>query len=432
VSRFQLTPKIRLLVEENPGAVSAALGFWVGCGSRHEPASLHGATHFAEHMFFKGTSQHSAEELSRILEIFGGDLNAFTDREHTCFHAWVPAERTSIAFNLISEMLYGSIFDEKEYRKERHVVVQELRGYEDSADDEFGDGMLEVPWAHHALGRRIGGYSRDVRKLEREPFLKHIRDRFLAAPVVISVASPLPAEEIRAQVKSALNRARGLRFGFAIDQKARRLASTTPTMGRSLVARSVVRKFDAEQVQLGFVFPAASATSQQEVYYSALSNLLGGGASSALFREIREERGLAYTTYSQYIAYSDAGLLGLVVATDKKNLLDNAKVMGEICRRYAKGVSEAELEFVKSQLEGAIFMSYEGIHNRMDTMGRQEHLFGRQLSLADELRAIRAMTAEGLAKVAVGLARTPCVYALGPVSERDKLRLLDAWAGPRA
>jgi len=428
-TRFQLTPKIRLLVEENPGAVSAALGYWVGCGSRHESRALHGATHLAEHMFFKGTSQHSAEELSSILERFGGDLNAFTDREYTCFHAWVPAERTSLAFNLITEMLYDSLFDEDEFRKERQVVVQELRGYEDSAEDEFGDALLEVPWRGHALGRRIGGYAREVRKLEHGPFVKYIHEEFLAAPIVISVASPLPAKEVRLQVLDALNRVRSLRGGRAIDQRPRRARITAPSMGRSLVARSHVRSFEAEQVQLGFVFPAHGIRDPREVYWSALSSLLGGGASSALFREIREVRGLAYSTYSQYSAFGDSGLLGLAVATDKKRLLENAQVCGEICRRYAKGVPEGELDFVKTQLEGATYMSYEGIHNRMDTMGRQELIYGRQLGLSESLEEIRSMTARGLANVAKELARTPCVIALGPVTARDQAKILAAWNG---
>lgn len=429
VRRFHLTPKIKLLVEENPGAVSAALGFWIGCGSRHEPASLHGATHLAEHMFFKGTSQHSAEELSRVLEQFGGDLNAFTDREHTCFHAWVPAERTGMAFNLITEMLYDSLFDETEFRKERGVVVQELRSYEDSAEDEFADGLIEVPWRGHALGRRIGGFARHVREMKRAPFVRYITEDFLAAPLVISVASPLPAEEIKSQVKEALARARGFRWGKAIDGRVRVPASTPPSMGRQLDARSQLRRFDSDQVQLGFVFPAASIRSKDEVYWSGLSNLMGGGAGSALFREIREVRGLAYSTYAQYSAYSDAGNFALVVTTDKKRLIETAQVCGEVCRRYAKGTPEGELEFSKSQLEGAAVMSYEGIHNRMDALGRQELIFNKQIGLAQNRREIREMTLKGLNRIADELNRTPCIYALGPVKPGDLRKILTAWNG---
>ena len=429
VRRFQVNPKVTLVVEEYPGAVSTALGFWIHRGSRSEPRALSGATHLAEHMFFKGTRQHEADELSRLVEMHGGDVNAFTDREYTCFHSWIPAERTEVAFNVLTEMLYDSLFDAEEFDKEREVVAQEIRASEDSAEEEFLEGLWESPWGDHPLGRRVGGFSKQIRKLKRDRVESYVREQMLTAPQVVSVVGPLPAAEVLDLLKRALKRAEGMRWGSMIRKLCHAPRQAPPRFARTYHARSKLERFDSEQVHLGFQWPAVNITSPFEVHTSALSNMIGGGASSALFQEIREKRGLAYTVYAQYSSFLDAGLFSIVVQTDPKKVLEAAKVCGEICRAYAAGINDEEFRFSRGQLEGSTVLSFEGLHNRMESLGRQVLMLDQVYTFEKTRDEIRRMKKEEVEMIARGLSKTPCTFVLGPLKQRDLGKIVSAWEG---
>lgn len=432
VSRFVLSPHIRLVVEEQPQAVSSAVGFFVGCGSRHENKAFHGLTHLAEHLFFKGTTKRNAEEISIALERYGGELNAYTDRECTTFHAWVPAQRLSEALTLLTEMVFDSVFDREEFEREREVVVQELSGYEDSPDDEFQDASLEVPWGNHSLGRRIGGFAAQLRHARHSQLISHVQNNFLRAPMVLSVVSPFPADKVRRLAMMALRDAEDFTWGAQLKGRGKKLQFTAPNLPTPWAARSQVKRFDSDQVQLGFFYPAVRIEDPHEVVWSALGILLGGGASSKLYRVVRERAGLAYAIQAQLHAFSDSGLLGGFFATSPKNLLKATQLSAQVCRDLAAGVSAEDVDFVRGLLEGSIYMSFEGVNTRMEALGRQELFLGKPISLNQALLELRKVKQQSLNTAAKVLRKTPCIFALGKLRQSQLRALLRAWQNPTA
>lgn len=425
---LKISDKITLLAESAPHCVSSAIYWWVGCGSRHESPALNGATHLAEHMFFKGTSQHSAEELSFLFERFGGDVNAFTERELTCFHAWVPAEKTELALNLLAEMLFDSLFTKEDFTKERAVVVEELKGYEDSPDEVFQDGLLDTPWSEgRSLGRRIGGFARDVKRLSGEDLLRHVEDRFLRSPMAIGIVTPLEPGEVARLLRAALARVAKMRFGRLAFERARRPSFEKARFTARPRAVSRVTSFDTDQVHVGVLFSAPSIRHRDEPSMTALSNLLGGGSSSALFRTLREDKGLTYSAHTTYQTFVDTGLLSIQFATNPRKWEEALEAASEVCHRFARGIGESELEMARGQLLGSTQLGFESIHGRAEMYGRQWLLMGRIYSLKESLKEIRELTVKGISRFAHGLAATPCLYLLGPLRARDMNKAWKAW-----
>ena len=433
VRSWQLSPKIQLVVEEHPEALSGAIGMFFRSGSRHEPLALQGASHLTEHFVFKGTTKMSAEEISERIERFGGDLNAYTDREVTCFHAWVPRNQVFLALDLLFEMIFDARLDKEDYVKEREVVHQEIRGYEDSADDEFWDSLMETPWGDHPLGRRIGGFSSHVKGLTHQSILKHIQERFLSAPITVVVVSSLKAELIKAELERVLKRATEYLWADQLRVcKKPAEGLRTPKFDRSFVKRSRLKSFDSDQVHLGFLWPSVKASHPSEILWAAATSLLGIGSSSKLFKEIRESLGLAYSASVSLSNYSDTGLVVGNITTDRKRWLEAARAAGNVFRKFATGITQDELEFVRTMLEGSLYMNYEGVNNRMESLGRQQLMLGRIIGLKEAFAELNRLKEHAkLNKIAASFAKTPCFYALGPVSQRDLSTLIATWEGNR-
>lgn len=428
-TRFRQTPRLRVVCERHPGALSAAVGVFVACGSRQEPANLHGVTHLAEHLFFKGTSRHSAEQISALVERHGGEINAFTDRELTGFHVWVPQDHIEMGLELLFEMLFDSNFDPKECDRERAVVIQELRSYADSPDEEFSDSLLETAFSNHALGRRIAGFSKGVQALSHKKILNYIAEDFLRSEIVISIVSPMPEAQVRKLVRDTLKKAKNWRWGKILTKPGRRDRNSAPVIPANFANRSATRRFGADQVQFAFMYPGVNLGAKEEILWSALANLLGGGSSSHLFQDVREKRGLAYNTHAQLYSFTDVGVLYGYLATDPKRWLEAVAVSGETCRRLAAGITADDLDFVRSMMKGAVYMSYDGINNRMESLARQELLLGHPYTLKDALREVESIKKADLDRVAKVLATPPCFFAFGPVSQRDLPKITKAWKG---
>ncbi len=428
-ARFQLTPKVRLVVEEVPSAYSAALGVFVACGSRHESARLHGLTHLCEHLFFKGTSAKSANEISKISEASGGELNAFTDREYTCFYGSIPVGQMEEAIELLLEVLLDSTLDPGDFEKEKDVVMQEVQGYEDSPDEVFGDLMLEVPWGQHPLARRVAGHSKGVKELKHRDALRFIEEDFLSSEWVISVASSRKVSTVRGLVAKALRKARRHRFGHVLTKRPRRHKLAAPRLPQHPFVRSSVEKYDTEQIQIAFFWPGVPVAHRDEVVWSALVSILGTGSSSRLYKELREDKGLVYTTYAQLLGFADSGLLMGYFAADKKNWLEALSSAGRICRSFADSVDQEEIDYTVRCLEGATYMSYDGIYPRMEAMGRQELYCRRYVTLKHALAELKQVRLEPLRRVARGLHTTPCFHVLGPLGSRQLPLIQRVWEG---
>lgn len=427
LGRFQIHPKIRLVVERHPSVASSAIGFFIKCGSRHEPRGLHGITHFAEHMFFKGTTKRSAEEISQTVEGRGGDLNAFTDREYTCFHAWVPRDETQRTLDLLTEMIFDSTLGEEDFKKEQEVIVQELQGYEQSPDDEFSDSYLEVPWRGTSLGDRIAGFSDAVKKLKHKDLTDHIQNRFLRSEIVVAVVSSYPPEKIKAQLQKSLARVPDYLWANALKKRPVRSPEKKIEFGAPFVNKSQIKKFPVDQVQVGFFWPGVHLEHKDEITYSGLSSLMGSGSSSYLFRELRENLGLVYTTYAQHMSFTDAGLMMGYFACERKKLFEATEAAARVVAKFLAGIADDDVNFLRSMMEGATYMSFEGVNNRMESMGRQEMLLGRVIPLKDALSELKLIDKKSLSRVAKTLAATPCFYALGPVQKSDLKRMRKIW-----
>jgi predicted Zn-dependent peptidase len=427
---FDLTPGgIRLVAECHPGILSASVGLFFGCGSRHETKSLHGATHLAEHLFFKGTSKRSAEEISELFERHGGDVNGFTDRELTAFHAWIPAEQLDPATELLFEMLFDSRFDPTDYKKEREVVLQELRSYADNPDEEFTDSLLEVALKDHPLGRRVAGFPAHVRQLRRETLLDYVETGFLRAPLVVSVVSPYAPEEVFRRLKAMLRgRAKDWKWTGSLQAPRRRPSRSLVKVPTSLEARTRVRAFDSDQVQFAFVYPAVKLSSRDEIVWSALTNWLGGGSSSQLYREVRERRGLAYSVNTQMHGFTDCGFLVGYFATEPAKFREALQVSAEVCRAVPSQLRDEDVDFLRSMMRGSVLMSYDGINSRMESLARQELLMGRTYSLRESLAEIEGLTRRSIVRVAKQVAaQPPCAFALGRTRSWTPARLLSTW-----
>lgn len=426
--RYQLSPRLKLVTEQISGALTSSVGVFVKCGSSHEVKSLRGATHLAEHLFFKGTSRHSAEEISQVIERSGGDINAYTDREFTCFHTWVASTETFSAFSLILEMLFDSIFDEGEFKKEKEVVLQELRGYEESADDEFLDALLEVPWKGHPLGLRIAGRANEVKKIEHEDVVGHIKDTFLKSEIVISIVSPHAPDKVHREVKKALRTAEDHTWGKSLSSRHLRHSITKKLPSHAgLSQRSSLRSFSGDQVQCAFIYPSVPIEHRDEDSWTALISLMGLGSSSYLFRELRENNALVYTTYATTMNFAKAGLSYGYFSTQRKNFFEALHASAGVCGFFSKGLSAADLDFVKSSLRGSLLMSFEGVNNRMESLGRQEILCGHVSSLKNALSQIDALSHTSMRRVTKVLSQTPCFFALGSVSGRDLAKVKRVW-----
>jgi len=432
---FQLSDKFRLIVESHPDALTAAVGLFVACGSRHEEMNLHGATHLTEHFVFKGTTRYTADDISQNIERFGGELNAFTEREYTCFHAWVPRDEVELSTQQIFEMIFDSVLDPDDFKRERNVVLQELKGYEDSAEDEFWDTFLEQPWGEHPLGRRIAGFSSQVKNFEHGNIVNFIAERFLQSPMTLVVVSHMSPERTFKMVKRVLRKTKDFVWGDKLELVRHPRRDLAPTKRRGPVlrapfsARSKIKTFDADQVHLGFLFPSVSAKHPREILWAAAVSILGAGSSSRLYREVREEKGLAYSASAFMYSFSDTGLVAGYLSTEKKNWLHAVQTAGQVCRKFAEGITDDEFEFIKNNLEGSLYMSFEGVSNRMENLGRQDMLLGRSISLNESKRELKLLTKSGVNRVARNFANTPCLVGLGPLDSRDINRMHQAWQG---
>lgn len=431
-ARLKLSPKITLCIEEIPTSYTAALGFFIACGARHESKDYWGLTHLCEHLFFKKTSKRDAVEISRQSERMGGELNAYTDREMTSFHADCPVEQFDEMLEILLEMLLDPHFDRHDFESEQDVVTQEIVSYEDNPEDIFADLTLEVPWKGHPLGLRIGGSSKQVRRLDYDSACRYLEDVFLPAPWVITVVSPLSVASVKARVIKQLASARALRFGKTLrlnKRPAPRLG--TPTLPRPWHARSLVHKLESEQVQVSFAYPGLAANHRDEVQLAALASILGIGAGSLLYRELREKAGLVYQASATHQAFSDSGLLmgGWSCSPDKYE--EAAFRAAEVCGRLARGIKAEDVDYMKECLAGATKMSFDGLRGRMDAMGRQEIILGKSYDLSRTLEEVRKINKRAMDRYAVMFKERPSLLMVGPLGKREMQRLERAWIDGR-
>lgn len=413
---YQLSPKIILCVEEVPSAYSASMGFFIGVGGRHEAPGFEGTAHLCEHLFFKGSSRRSAYELSRISERLGGELNAYTDRELTSFYSESPVEQLGEMLDLTLEMLLDFQFSSADFENEKEVVIQELLSYADNPDDVFADLSVEVPWARHPLSLRVGGTAEQVRSLTEEKVRDFIEECYLSAPWVVSVASSMKPTEVRELVERSLQQARSHRLSRYLDvQKEIPKQGASPVLKDSLGERSETFYFDTEQFQLSLTYPGVSILDPKEMAFSGLSSMLGEGSSSWLYKELREERGLVYHVGTDELSFSDCGAFQISWSCNESKLLESVRACKSVLRGFKERLSESEVTFVRDSIRGATQMSFDGIHNRMESMGRQQLLMNKVYSMSETLAELKKVHFDAIHSLALLFEKEPCFFLLGPL-----------------
>jgi len=398
---------IRLVTERVPHVHSVAVGVWLLRGSRHEPATLGGISHFIEHLLFKGSETRSARQIALEVDSIGGHLDAFTSKEQTCYYAKVLDEHLPVAIDLLSDLVLRPKFDPEELERERQVIVEEIRMVNDSPEELVYDLFSGQMYRGHALGRPIQGTEASVGALSRPRLVRYFRATYRPENLLIAAAGRLRHDVVARQVRKA--------FGTLKRGATERAAQRSPR-GRGGVVRS--HKKGLEQVHLVLGVPALPERHAGRQRLFVLNALLGGALSSRLFQKIREERGLAYSVYSSVQAFLDAGYLSIYAATSPEKAREALSlVLHELRDLSSAGASEEEVKVAKDHLKGGFLLSRESTVGRMSSLARQEIFFGRQESEREVLRGIDAVTARGVRSLASDLfvPKRFSLAAVGPI-----------------
>lgn len=424
VRRSTLVSGVRILSERVPGARSATVGFWVAVGSRDERPDHIGSTHFLEHLLFKGTALRTALDIAISFDAVGGEHNAVTAKEYTCYYAKVRDRDLPMAVGVLSDMLSSSLLDATEFETERGVILEELAMADDDPSDVANERFFEAVLGEHPLARPIGGSQDAIRVAHRDAVWEHYRANYRPQDLVVTVAGAVDHEQLVANVESALQ-ASGWDMELPAAPVPRR-DTRSENIERGSALR--VEKRPLEQVNLLLGVPGITATDERKTSMAVLNSVLGGGMSSRLFQEIREKRGLAYSVYSFSPAYSDAGLFGLYSGCSPAKAVQVAELLDSEFRRLARsGISTDELERAQGQLSGASALALEDSDTRMSRLGRSEITLGVYYDLDESLRLLDLVTLQSVKELAEDLVSRPMsVAVVGAVDESSFVGLSDA------
>jgi predicted Zn-dependent peptidase len=408
VATTRLDCGITVVTERMPDVRSVAAGFWVGTGSRDEPADLAGASHFLEHLLFKGTDDRSARDIAEAVDAVGGDLNAFTTKEYTAFYVRLLSGSLDLGLDILSDIMWSPAFRPEEVEAERRVILEEILMHADEPADLVHDVFAEALYPEDPLGREVLGDEAILSGMDRLAIAEFHALHYQPANMVLAAAGDLEHDKVAA----------GIERRFAGP-----LGGAPPSRG--LVGRpprpvAVVNR-PTEQTHLVVGMPALDRDDQDRYALSVLNHVLGGGMSSRLFQEIREERGLAYSVYSYRAAYEGTGSLAVYVGTAASRVKE---VLGLIDRELdqllAGGITDRELTMARSHLRGALALSLEDSGARMSRIGRSQLVHGEVPDLAEADTALGAVTLQDVSRVIDRVLGGPRVLAVvGPFNEED-------------
>ena len=391
VTLTTLANGVRVVVETLPGVKSLAAGVWVDTGSRDEAPEEAGITHFIEHMVFKGTARRRAHHIARHMESVGGYLNAFTAKEHTCYYARGLDEHLTRALDVVTDLVAAPAFPASEIPKEQEVVVEELKGYEDQAEDLIFDRAEAVLYPDSALGRPIIGTVDTIKSFTREALTGYLARHYVPERLVVSVSGGLSPARVVRLVEQRLG---------ALD--ARPAPPRRPAGGYAPAPYDEARPI--QQAHLVLATRSVSIHDPNRTVLTVLNTLLGGGMSSLLSQNIRERYGYCYSVYSFVNHYADAGDFGVYMATDPGKVAHAERLIFRELDRLASGaVSPTRLRQAKAQVKGGLVLGLENLSSRMNRLGRQTLYFGRPLDLADMTAEIDAVTGEEVRAMAEAL-----------------------------
>jgi len=398
-----------VLTERARNFRSLSIGVWVRGGSRHETAKQAGLAHFLEHMMFKGTEKRNSLDIAREVDLVGGDFNAFTAREYTCFHLTLPSNELEFALDLMSDIIKNSRFDEVELERERLVILQEMAMVEENPEEWIHDILFAKVYGNHPLGRDILGTQKRIKSFKRKDILEYFQSHYYSRNITITVAGNVKHEA----VVSKLNRLLGDFKGKKRPQS--KASSLVPKFRPGL---TVIRR-ETDQCHIAIACESYPINHKNRIAVFLLNAYCGGGMSSQLFQTIREQHGYAYTVYSSLATFTDCGLFGMYVATSPKYVDACLKLMREeIEKLKTQPISKSDLMIAKNSIKSAVRMGNDSMENRMFTLAKSELFYDSQLSDEEICREIDRVSPEHIWNVARELFSKESwqIVALGEIS----------------
>ena len=417
MARTVLPSGLRIVTEEERSVRSAAFGIWVNVGSRDESLSTAGASHFLEHLLFKGTKTRTSLEISSSIEAVGGETNAFTSKEYTCFYARVIDKDLPLAVNVISDLITSSVVKAADVDAERKVVLEEIAMRDDDPSDLIHDLFLEKYYGDTPLGRPILGTVESINEMSRSTVFNYYRKRYRPQDLVVAVAGNIKHKEVVRLVEDALSK-----DNFLDQPKADyeiRSSGAVKVPGRGQVTL-LDRK--TEQAHIVYGVEGVARNDKRRFALSILATALGGGMSSRLFQEIREKRGLAYSTYAYSQQFAGSGVLSFYVGCKPDRAIEATKIIQDILHDVAeKGLTQEEILRAKGAVSGSLVLSQEDTGSRMTRIGKSELVYGEIMSFDQILQEIADVTHDQIKEIArQSLPTSPTLAVVGPFRSKAK------------
>ncbi|MGY1825190.1 MULTISPECIES: M16 family metallopeptidase [unclassified Blastococcus] len=418
VERTELPGGLRVLTETMPGVLSATLGIWVGVGSRDETPAVAGASHFLEHLLFKGTTSRGALEIATAMDAVGGEMNAFTAKEHTCYYANVLASDLPLAVTLLADLVTEATNTAADLESERTVVLEEIAMRDDEPSDAVHDLFAETLYGDTSLGRSVLGTVESIEGLTREDVDGWYRSRYAVPSIVVTAAGRVDHRQVLDLVTAA--------FGDRLSGTARPAPLRTGDVALERPARPaglISRRTEQTHLLLGT--PAMGRLDERRYVAAVLDAAVGGGMSSRLFQEIREKRGLVYSVGSALTHYAGAGAFSVYAGCSKKRVPEVLRlVREELGRVAAEGLTTEEVARARGQLKGGLVLGLEDTGSRMSRLGKSELSYGEYVPVRDVLARIESVDEAQVRSVAGELfGRETCLAVVGPYRESDLDRL---------
>jgi predicted Zn-dependent peptidase len=395
--RHVLSNGLTVAVDPLAGAESVSLGLYASVGSRSEPARLGGLAHLVEHMVFKGAGGRDTRALAEVIEDVGGSLNAWTARDQTVFHGRALARDLPLVAELIADLVRHPHFDEAHLEREKQVILSELGESVDSPDDLVHDHLFEAAFDRQPIGRPVLGTEASVRAVTRTDCCDWLEQQFAPVRLVLAASGKVDPEQVTKLAERL--------FG---DLATREVPAVEPAHFTGGV-RNDRRSF--EQAHWCLAFEGSAAADPRNPALALFVQALGGGTSSRLFQELREERGLAYSIYAWGQAFADTGIVGIGCAAERRQAAESVQLARDVLGATAEGLTQPELDRARAQIEAGLLMSFETAQGRADHMARSIEVFGRIVPLDEMLAQIREVTAESARGAGAALLDGPVAVA---------------------
>jgi predicted Zn-dependent peptidase len=416
VKRTVHSSGLRIVTEEVPSVRSAAVGIWVNVGSRDEAPATAGASHFLEHLLFKGTPSRTALEISSSIESVGGEMNAFTSKEYTCFYARVIDTDLPMAIDVVSDLITSSIVTALDVDSERKVVLEEIAMRDDDPSDLIHDLFSDTYYGDTAIGRPILGTVDSINDMSRNTVFNYYKKKYKPHDIVVAVAGNIKHKRVVAMVEAALSRDDFLDQVGTPNIRPNTAVKLGPQKSVGLLYRK------SEQAHMLYGMAGVSRADERRFAMGVLSAALGGGMSSRLFQEIREKRGLAYSVYAYAQQFAGTGNLAFYAGCNPTKAVEVIEIIREILADVAdNGMSHEEIERAKGAVRGSLVLSQEDSGSRMSRIGKNEIVYGQVMDFDQILREVARVSVEDIRGIASEyLTGTPTLALVGPFKSPSK------------